>query len=54
MIKLSLDIKNPWSRDLDHHNYVYKHKTLSKNKSFEIQIYRSSSYNLFRFFVNLA
>jgi hypothetical protein len=54
MIKVSLDIKNPWSRDLPMHNYLYKHKRLSKNKSFEIQIHRSSPYNLFRFFVNLA
>jgi hypothetical protein len=54
MIKFSFSVGNPWSHDLPLHNYFYKHKKLSKNKSFEIQIYRSSPYNLFRFFVNLA
>lgn len=47
MIRFSFAIKNPWAKDFDHHDYFYKYKQLSKNKTFEIQLFRSSSYNLF-------
>ena len=46
MINISFYIRNPWSKDLSHHDYFYYHKKISKNKSFETQIYRSSVYNL--------
>lgn len=53
MLKINLAIKNPWSHDSKHHDYFYKHKTLSKNKSFEIQIFRSSPYDLVSFGLDL-
>jgi len=53
MIRICLKIKNPWSCDLAHHDYFYKHKRLSKNKSFEIQIFRSSPYDLISFDLGL-
>ena len=54
MINFSFNVRNPWGRDLPMHDYVYKHKTLSKNKSFELQISRCSTYNLFRLFVDFS
>jgi len=53
MIRFSFKIRNPWSHDLPHKDYFYKHKTLSKNKSFEVQIFKSSSYDLFSVNLNL-
>jgi hypothetical protein len=54
MIKFSFNIVNPWAKDCPMKDYYYRHKNLTKNKSFEIQISSSSPYNWFRLFVNLA
>ena len=54
MLKIDLGIKNPWSHDSKQHDYFYRHKRLSKNKSFEIQIFRSSPYDLLSFRLDLC
>jgi hypothetical protein len=48
MIRFAFSIKNIWAKDLPHKDYFYFHKQITKTKSFETQIYRSGSYNIFK------
>jgi hypothetical protein len=54
MIRFTLRVRNLWGRDLPHHDYFYYHKQLSKNKSFETQVYRGSFYDFFNLVVDLS
>jgi hypothetical protein len=54
MIRFSFNIKNPWTKDLPHNDYFYFDKRITKNKSFEAQIYRSGSYNFFKLSLDTA
>lgn len=54
MIRFAFYIKNLRSKDLPHHDYFYYHRQISKNKSFETQIYRDSSYHWFKLSIDLS
>jgi len=54
MIRFAFYVRNLWGRDLPHHDYFYYHRTLTKNKSFETQIYRSSAYNWVKLSIDLC
>lgn len=54
MIRFSFRIRNPWGRDLPHRDYFYRHWQVSKNKSFEIQLFRDSFYDLFELNLDLS
>lgn len=54
MIKFTFSIQNPWSKDSPHHTYFYYYRKLSKNKTFETQLYKSSPYDIFKLYLSLA
>lgn len=54
MIKFTFYIRNPWAKDSRLKNYFHYHKQISENKGFEVQIYRSNSYNFFKLLLDLS